>query len=225
MVPCGTATLPSRERSGLVRSTASSALSRTTLELSVIGRCPSIRRSSRDTYRVPRWYTPCSCRTSDEMAPARSKTAKVSWCISTRASSSCPSVTRVSAMRRSSRTPSGVAEAPGRGDRPLVDPDVIARHPRHGEPPLELSPARRPVERQDGGQHRHRLVHRADDRPGQSLPEHLLHRTPPEGEHRSSAGHCLDHHQAEGLGPVDGEEQRLGIREELDLVPVPELAQ
>ena len=34
------------------------------------------------------------------------------------------------------------------------------------------------------------------------------------GDHRRAAGHRLDHHQAERLGPVDGEQQRRGVAQE-----------
>src|SRR5262245_42312643 len=140
------------------------------------------------------------------MAPARSNTAKVSWCISTRARSSWPSVTRVSAMRGGSCAPAGRRDTPARIHQAFVDPDVVSRHATCREASLELLPASRAVEREDGGQRLHRLVDRIHDRTGHPRLEDLLHRAATEGEHGSSTGDGLDHHESERFGPVDGKE-------------------
>src|SRR5215813_8397021 len=159
------------------------------------------------------------------MAPARSNTAKVSWCISTRARSSWPSVTRVSAMRGGSRAPAGRGGTPALVHQPFVDPDIISRHPTYGEASLELFAATCAVEREHGRQRCHRLVDRVHHRPGDAGLEDLLDRTPAEGEHGGPAGHGLDHHQAEGLGPIDGKQERTRVAEELGLLSVVDLAE
>src|SRR5215469_5516162 len=168
---------------------------------------------------------PCSCRTSAEMAPARSNTAKVSWCISTRARSSWPSVTRVSAMRGGSCAPAGRRDTPARIHQAFVDPDVVSRHATCRKASLELLPASRAIEREDGGQCCHRFVDRVHDCPGHPRPEHLLDRASPKGNHGGSTGHGLDHHEPEGFGPVDRKEQRAGLAQELSLLPVVDLSE
>src|SRR5689334_19938981 len=125
------------------------------------------------------------------MAPAQSNTAKVSWCISTRASSSWPSVTRVSGIRGGSRAPAG--HPAGWPDDPLVHADVVACHAGGGEAVLELFPAAQTIELEYARQRSHRLVHRVHDRPGDPRSEELLDRAATEGEDRGPTGHRLDH--------------------------------
>ena len=47
-----------------------------------------------------------------------------------------------------------------------------------------------------------------DDAPGHAFVDHLGHRAAAPRDHRRAAGHRLDHHEAERLGPVDREQQR-----------------
>ena len=53
----------------------------------------------------------------------------------------------------------------------------------------------------------HRALHVVHDEAGQPVLDHLGHGAVVEGDHRHAAGHGLDHHQPEGLRPVDREEQ------------------
>src|SRR5262249_41269018 len=159
------------------------------------------------------------------MAPARSKTANVSWCISTRARSSCPSVTRVSAKRTRSRAPPSLLVPPVGADGTLVHTDVVPRHAAHREALLELLPAPRPIGRQHRGQRRDRLVHRVDDGSGDSGTDHLRDPAPAKGQDGGATGERLDHHQAEGFRPVDGKEERQSLPQQLDLFPVAQLAE
>ncbi len=62
------------------------------------------------------------------------------------------------------------------------------------------------------------------DEAGEAVLDHLRHRAAVIGHHRRAAGHGLDHHQAEGLGPVHREQQRRGLAEELGLPLAPDLA-
>src|SRR5262249_12419618 len=108
------------------------------------------------------------------MAPARSNTANVSWCMRTRARSSWPSETRFSgsAMGGESRPPAGVVDLAVRAHEPLVYLEVLLRHAGHRESPLEFLAAGPPIEPGDGTEHTDGLVDRGDDRPGDSRRDH-----------------------------------------------------
>ena len=56
------------------------------------------------------------------------------------------------------------------------------------------------------------------DEAGDAVVDHLGDRAAAERHHRRAAGHRFDHHQAERLGPVDGEQQRRGAAEEVALL-------
>ena len=55
--------------------------------------------------------------------------------------------------------------------------------------------------------------------------DHLGDRAVTRGDHRRPARHRLDHHQAERLLPLDREERRPRVLEQLDLLPVVDLAE
>src|SRR5207245_11086213 len=67
------------------------------------------------------------------------------------------------------------------------------------------------VEEPDGSD-RGRLV--TYDEAGQSVFNHFRDRAAIERDHRRATAHCLDHHQAERLRPVDRHQQANGTREE-----------
>ncbi|MNQ90988.1 hypothetical protein D3C85_1063510 [compost metagenome] len=69
-----------------------------------------------------------------------------------------------------------------------------------------------------------RLLHAVDQEPGGPILNDFGRRTAAEGDDRGAAGQGLDHHQTEGLGPVDREEQGLGPAEEGRLLVVADLA-
>ena len=83
---------------------------------------------------------------------------------------------------------------------------VVVRHPGRPEPILEHRPAPpaiqvgRPADRVGGG------VDRVHHEPGHPVVDHLGDRTGRPGDDRGAAGHRLDHHQPERLGPVDREQ-------------------
>src|SRR5262249_36498404 len=64
-----------------------------------------------------------------------------------------------------------------------------------------------------------------DDDPTAAVLDHLRHGPPPRGDHRRAAGHRLDHHEAEGLLPLDREQRRARVLEQLDLLAVRDLAE
>ena len=108
------------------------------------------------------------------------------------------------------------------GDRGLVGAHVVADHPLGREALLGVARGTRAG--------RSRPPARA--RPGISrqesstitaaavLLDHLGHRAVAGRDHRRPAGHRLDHHQAERLLPLDREERRARVLEQLDLLAV-----
>ena len=64
-----------------------------------------------------------------------------------------------------------------------------------------------------------------DDDPAAAVLDHLRHRAAARRDHRRAARHRLDHDQAERLLPVDREERRPRVLEQLDLLAVRDLAE
>src|SRR5689334_19049269 len=93
------------------------------------------------------------------------------------------------------------------GYQALVNPDVILRHAGDREPLLEAAAHAHAVEGQHLAQFAHGLLHGVDHPTGDAVVDHLRYRTAPEGKHRRAARHRLDHDEAEGLRPFNGEEQ------------------
>ncbi len=61
------------------------------------------------------------------------------------------------------------------------------------------------------------LFDRPDDETGHAMLDHFRDGGDIPRDHRRAAGHGLDHDETEGLGPVDGKDQRRGASEELAL--------
>ena len=68
------------------------------------------------------------------------------------------------------------------------------------------------------------LFQRLDQEAGLAVLDDFGRRAAAEGHDRRAAGHGLDHHQAEGLGPVDREQQRVRSAQERGLLMVADLA-
>ena len=97
---------------------------------------------------------------------------------------------------------------------------VLLRHYRSKEAPLERFPHATAVEcgkPRDGGDG---FVSGVDDEASNAVVDDLSYRTIVPRDDRRSTGHRLDHDQTEGLGPVDGKEERRGLAEELILLLV-----
>ena len=62
-----------------------------------------------------------------------------------------------------------------------------------------------------------------DDKPGDAVVDDLRDRASAPGNHRRSASHCLDHHQAKRFGPVDGKQKSSCVSQKLCLFLVPYL--
>jgi hypothetical protein len=95
---------------------------------------------------------------------------------------------------------------------------------RRREPSLEGLAAAAAIDLVDPGSRRDGLAERVDDEPGRAVVDHFRHRAAAEGHHRRAARQRLDHHQPEGLGPVDGKEEGAGVPEERRLPRLVDLA-
>ncbi len=69
-----------------------------------------------------------------------------------------------------------------------------------------------------------RLVDGLDDEATNAVGNDFRHGAIAESNHRRAGGHRLDHHQAKGLGPVNREQQRQGMPEEVALGALVDLA-
>src|SRR5215207_3436880 len=99
------------------------------------------------------------------------------------------------------------ASAPVAGDQAAIDREILLGHAARREALLEAGAYARTRQLRelvpDGG---HRSGFAVDDQPGHAMFDDLGYRAAAEGDHRCAASHCLDHHQAERLGPVDWHE-------------------
>ena len=89
---------------------------------------------------------------------------------------------------------------------------------------LEPSPNGASIERNHSGEHPHRLVHSVNDGAGDALVDDFRNRPMAESKHGRAARHCLDHHQAERLRPIDREQERLRLAQEFGLAALIDLA-
>ena len=94
-------------------------------------------------------------------------------------------------------------------DQLLVGGDIALRHVRGRETRFEISGAPRiAVEGLDAADGSHGLVDRFDDIAAAPGPITSEHGAVAPGDHRRAGRHRLDHHEAEGLDPVDRKQQR-----------------
>jgi hypothetical protein len=112
--------------------------------------------------------------------------------------------------------------------RPLkqrtVDRNIVFGHARGGKPLLEASPNGASIERNHSREYPHRLVHSFNDGAGDALVDDFRNRPMAESKHGRTARHCLDHHQAERLRPIDREQERLRLAQEFGLAALIDLA-
>src|SRR5437764_2462405 len=102
--------------------------------------------------------------------------------------------------------------------------EILAPHPLGREALLEAGPYTASIELAEPSDGVDRLRLPLDDEPGDALVDHLRHRAGSKRDDRRTAGHRLDHDQAERLGPIDGEQQGCGTRQKLLLGLVVDLA-
>src|SRR5882757_4479959 len=105
-----------------------------------------------------------------------------------------------------------------------VERNIIRGHACGRESLLELSSNSVTVERNHAWEHPHRLIHSIDDGARDPLVDDFRNGTMTESKDGSAARHRLDHHQAERLGPVDREQERQRIAQELGLAALIDLA-
>ena len=105
-----------------------------------------------------------------------------------------------------------------------INVDIVFRHPCGGKALFETLTHLFPIERNDARQRRDRLFHGFDDGAGDAVLDDLRHRAAAKSQDRRAAGHRLDHGEPERLRPVDREQQRLRVAQELRLLVVVDLA-
>src|SRR5205823_1828387 len=106
----------------------------------------------------------------------------------------------------------------------LIEVEIVERHSPRGEAGLEQAADASSIEGLEVLRRRHGLGHTRYDEPRDAVLDDFGHRTTVEGDNRRAAGHRLDHHEAERLGPVDREEQPDGTPEEITLLLLADFA-
>jgi hypothetical protein len=108
-------------------------------------------------------------------------------------------------------------------DQPEIESQVVAGHPLGRESAVELGPDAAPVESLDPWERRDGFVDGLDDIARHAVVDDFRHRAAAEGQHRRSAGHRLDHDDAERLRPIDRKQQGRRFAEEAGLLGVADL--
>ena len=108
--------------------------------------------------------------------------------------------------------------------KPGIDLKIAPRHGGGRKALFEPRPDRSAVQQDGPPGGLHGFVHRIHQIAGHPVLDDLGRGAAAERHHRRAAGHGLDHHQTERLGPVDGEQQRLRPAEKGGLLGVADLA-
>src|ERR1700761_8050204 len=90
---------------------------------------------------------------------------------------------------------------------------IVLRHMMRREASVEFRADSVAVERTDFGHSLDGLLLVLHDESGHAMLQNLRNRTIVECNHRSAAGHGLDHHQSKWLTPRNREDQGSGIAE------------
>src|ERR1700733_928271 len=233
MTPSGVSGPPSIGRGRLERCAVKRTLSSLTDAPRSEGACPPRVRQKRDRILVS---SRKRASPSPNMSPNASATTRASSCFSAMRR---PSVPRAPMAPGSTGSidlggPRRVDATLGNcGDRRAafphiaevtVDFDVVSSHGGCGEAPFEHAPNHAAVQRPGTNDSGCGFLLRRDDKPGYALVDDLRHRAATPGDNRSATGHRFDHHKAEGLRPIDREEKRGRVAEELGLLIVVDLA-
>src|SRR4029077_1255581 len=105
-----------------------------------------------------------------------------------------------------------------------INREIVIGHPGDGEPLLEAPTHRTTIERDHVAQRPARLVEAGHDSTRDMFIDDLADRAAAEAEDGRAASHRLYHHEAEGLWPIDREEQGARVSEELRLAVIVDLA-
>jgi hypothetical protein len=119
----------------------------------------------------------------------------------------------VSPSFSTSVAPPGVSPRPV-GDQILIHRDVVGGHARRREALLEFAANAGAGQRRQPADRGHRLVDAPDDEAREAIREDFVDRSSFPGDRRGAAGHRFDHHEAEGLAPVDQKKQGARARNE-----------
>src|SRR5690348_2044259 len=231
--PDGRGSTPSGGSGWFVRWATKNTLSRVTVALSISGRTRAMLNPAFDSSRVSSWNRPSL---SPSMSPYALATRKLSpsfstWVVNDAAvAAGCTSAVRgTAAACGPGAGPGGIASGET-ADAVACDGEVLAieflvaaRHRGRGEAAFEGGADARAVVADDFADRGGRGLQAVDDAAGDAILQHLRDRAAVPGDDRGSAGHRLDHHQAERLRPVDREQQRRGIAEEARLARIADL--
>lgn len=88
---------------------------------------------------------------------------------------------------------------------------IVGDHPVHRKVAFDVGTAICPVQLVQLCDGCHHLIDRIDYKTSDAVFYDLGYRTPVHCQYRRTAGHCFDHIHTEGLLPLDGHEQGLGI--------------
>src|SRR5580692_5290571 len=108
--------------------------------------------------------------------------------------------------------------AASRFNEPRIYFHIILRHERGIEALFEGPPTRVAAQARNLAYGLNCFIDRVHDKPGLTVCKHLRYRTVVPSNHRSAASQRLDHDQAEGLRPIDGKDEGIGIAYQLIFV-------
>src|SRR5258706_15839128 len=94
---------------------------------------------------------------------------------------------------------------------PRIDIEIIADHTGGAEALFEHPPAIFPAEAGHAREAPRGLLDGLDDKTGDAVVDHFGHRAAAESDRRRTAGHRLDQHHPERLGPIDRKNLRVGV--------------
>src|SRR5262249_18382250 len=106
----------------------------------------------------------------------------------------------------------------------LIDFHVVSRHATSGKATFECFPAPMALKARQPLNGARRFLDFLDDESGDTVLHNFRHGAVRPRDHRSAAGHRLDHHQAERFWPVNREKQRVCGAQKFFLLLPPYLA-
>src|ERR1051325_3521827 len=105
-----------------------------------------------------------------------------------------------------------------------IDAQIILGHSPGAEALFENSAAFFATELRDAFELVDGLLDAVDDKTRDTFIDDFRHRTAAKRHRRGAAGHSFDHHETEGLRPIDRKDLRIRVREERLLFLVADLA-